>query len=233
VAAPGARSLFDLLTAVHFISYEVTAQSMKLRQRQMAETRRAILEAVAAEIAEAGLTGFSIQGVADRAGVTHRTVYNHFPTREALNDAFAEHVEAVLAERGLAQGERSATAEDLPKLVGRLYSAVGDSAAYLRAYVMMTIATGKAARVFRDRSRKMEKLIDQELGPLDPGVARLVTAAVRMFFSSAGWFLLSNHHGLSPAEAERASQWAVKTLLGAAGRGDVPEGLDKREKKHA
>ena len=98
---------------------------------------------------------------------------------------------------------------------------------------MMTIATGKAARVFRDRSKKMEKLIDEELGPLDPGVAKLVTAAVRMFISSAGWFLLRNHHGLSPAEAGRASEWAVKTLLGAAGRGDVPERLDKREKENA
>ena len=199
----------------------------------MAETRRAILEAVAAEIAESGLTGFSIQGVADRAGVTHRTVYNYFPTREALNDAFAEHVEAVLAGRGVAQAERGAGVKDLPKIAGLFHRSVGDHAAYLRAYVMMTIATGKAARVFRDRSKKMEKLIDEELGPLDPGVAKLVTAAVRMFISSAGWFLLGNHHGLSPAEAGRASEWAVETLLGAARRGDVPRPLHKREKKDA
>src|SRR6188474_1654380 len=84
------------------ITYELVAISMNLRERQMAETRRAILEAVAQEIAESGLTGFSIQGVADRAGVTHRTVYNHFPTRDALNDAFAEYVEQALYGRGFA-----------------------------------------------------------------------------------------------------------------------------------
>ena len=70
----------------------------------MAETRTAILEAVAAEIAASGLTGFSIQGVADRAGVTHRTVYNHFPTREALNDARAT-VTACLALGGGGNGK--------------------------------------------------------------------------------------------------------------------------------
>jgi AcrR family transcriptional regulator len=199
----------------------------------MAETRLAILEAVAVEIAESGLTGFSIQGVADRAGVTHRTVYNYFPTREALNDAFAEHVEAVLAGRGVAPAERSVGVEGLPKIAGLFHSSVGDNAAYLQAYVMMTIATGKAARVFRDRSKKMEKLVDEEFGPLDPGVAKLVTAAVRMFISSAGWFLLKSHHGLSPAEAGRVSEWAVKALLGAARRGDVPKRLDKRKKKGA
>lgn len=206
---------------------------MKLREKQLAETRTAILEAVAAEIAELGLTGFSIQGVADRAGVTHRTVYNHFPTRESLNDAFAEYVERVLYERGVGNEEQGVGVEGLPAIAGRMHSSVGDNAAYLQAYVMLTIATGKAARVFRDRSKKMEQLIDEELGPLDPGVAKLVTSAVRLFISSAGWFLVSQQHGLSPAEAGRMSEWAVKTLLAAARRGNVPKRIDKRRKKDA
>ena len=176
---------------------------------------------------------FSIQAVADRAGVTHRTVYNYFPTREALNDAFAEHVEALLAERGVAQAERGVGVEGLPKLAGQFHRLVGANAADLQSYVMMTIATGKAARVFRDRSKKIEKLIDEEFGPLDPGVAKLVTSAVRMFISSSGWFLLSKHHGLTPAEAGRVSEWAVRTLLDAARSGDVPNRPDKREKGDA
>ena len=44
-------------------------------------TRRAILEAMVDVIMEADGIGFSVQAVADRAGVTHRTIYNHFPTR--------------------------------------------------------------------------------------------------------------------------------------------------------
>jgi len=204
---------------------------MKLREKQMVETRRAILEAVAAEMAASGLTGFSIQGVADRAGVTHRTVYNHFPTREALNDAFAEYVEQVLNERGMGGEERGVGVKGLPAVTGNMHRSFGDNAAYLQAYVMMTIATGKAARVFRERSKKMEKLIDEELGPLDPGVAKLVTSAVRLYLSSAGWFLVSQHHGLSPDEAGQMSEWAVKTLLDAARRGNVPKRVEKKRKK--
>jgi AcrR family transcriptional regulator len=205
---------------------------MKRRERQMADTRRAILDAVGAELTESGMDGFSIQAVADRAGVTHRTVYNYFPTREALNDAFAEHVEAVAGERGFLQPEVPDVAS-LPELAGELHTSFGAHASPLQAYVMMTIATGSAARVFRERSKKMEKLIDDELGPFDPGVAKLVTSAIRMFISSTGWFLLSKHHGLSPTEAGRVSQWVVKTLLEAARGGDVPKRLDKRGKKHA
>ena len=199
----------------------------------MAETRTAILEAVAAEITESGLTDFSIQRVADRAGVTHRTVYNYFPTREALNDAFAEHVEALLAGAKIANAEAGVGVGGLPKLADHMHTAVGDAAAHLQAYVMMTIATGKAARVFRERSKKMEKRIDEELGPFEPGVAKLVTSAIRMFLSSSGWFLLSKHHGLSPADAGRVSAWAVKVLLDAVRKGDVPKRLDKREKNDA
>ena len=206
---------------------------MKLREKQMAETRRAILEAVAVEIAESGLTGFSIQGVADRAGVTHRTVYNYFPTREALSDAFAEHVEALFAEQGGVPPEQGVGVAALPVVAGEAHALFDAHAAHIEAYVLMTIATGTAARVFSDRSRRMEKLIDEEFGPLEPGVARLVTSAVRMFISSAGWFLLSKHHGLSPAEAGRVSEWAVKVLLDAARSGDVPKRLDEGEKTDA
>lgn len=207
---------------------------MQRRERQKAETRRAILEAVAAQLVESGLDGFSIQAVADRAGVTHRTVYNYFPTREALNDAFAEHVETVLGEaHGMVDSERGADVARLPQVTGRFHRSTGAEAAHLQAYVMMTIATGSAPRVFRDRSKRLEKLIDDELGPLDRGVAKLVTSAVRLFMSSSGWFLLSKHHRLTPAEAGRVSEWAVRVLLDAIRRGDVPKRLDPREKDDA
>ena len=199
----------------------------------MAETRKAILEAVAVEIAESGLTEFSIQGVADRAGVTHRTVYNYFPTREALNDAFAEHVEALLAGQKIANAEVGVGVGGLPKLAEHMHTSVGGAAVHLQAYVMITIATGKAARVFRDRSKKIEKRIDEEFGSLGPGVAKLVTSSIRMFLSSSGWFLLKKHHGLSAEEAGRVSEWAVRVLLDAVRKGDAPKRLDKREKNDA
>lgn len=60
-------------------------------------TRRAILEAMVDVIMETDGIGFSVQAVADRAGVTHRTIYNHFPTREALCDAFSAYVDESLA----------------------------------------------------------------------------------------------------------------------------------------
>lgn len=195
----------------------------------MAETRRAILDAFAAEITESGMLDFSIQAVADRAGVTHRTVYNYFPTREDLNDAFAEHVEEALAAHAKEPARTDVAswpqiARDAQEMMS------GPGAQLISAYVMMTIATGMPARVFRTRSKRMEQAVEDELGPLEPGVAKLVTSAIRMFLSSAGWFLMTAHHGLTPAEAGRASEWAVQALIDAARRGEVPERIEKEKK---
>lgn len=202
---------------------------MNLRQRQTEQTRRAILEALAAEITESGMLDFSIQAVADRAGVTHRTVYNYFATREELNDAFAEYVEEVLAEHAVEPARTDVAswpqiARDTQEMM------CGPAAHLISAYVRMTIATGMPARVFRTRSKRMEKAVEAGLGPLEPGVAKLVTSAIRMFVSSAGWFLMTAHHGLTPAEAGRASEWAVKALIDAARSGEVPERSEKEKR---
>ncbi len=81
-------------------------------------TRHAILEAMVDVIMEADGIGFSVQAVADRAGVTHRTIYNHFPTREALCDAFSDHVDELL-EASTGPREPTWSLASLPLLVDR------------------------------------------------------------------------------------------------------------------
>jgi AcrR family transcriptional regulator len=102
-------------TNPHFVS---TAQDMKTRTYTMGaraeaveRTRQAILEA-ADQLTEERLTlAVSLADVADRAGVTVRTVLRHFGTREGLLDAVAEHVHTRVAE------EREAPVGDVPEAV--------------------------------------------------------------------------------------------------------------------
>src|SRR3954449_2901973 len=61
-----------------------------LRERQTSQTRAAILEALGAELGAGGIEDFSVARLARRAGVSERTVYRHFPTREALLDGLSE-----------------------------------------------------------------------------------------------------------------------------------------------
>lgn len=59
------------------------------RVAQKAATRRRIIEAVTALVAEEHPAAVSVPAVADRAGVGVATVYRYFPTKEALLDAAA------------------------------------------------------------------------------------------------------------------------------------------------
>lgn len=190
---------------------------MKQKTSARSRTRNAILEALADVITESHGTGFSVQAVADRAGVTHRTVYNHFPTREALCDAFYEYVDELLLSTG--QTTPSALArQPLPDLVSTLYRALEHRDRYVRASVILMIANRRALKSWRSRTKAIEKRIAREApdAPLPPPQ---LTAAVRMFASSMGWHLLTEQYGLSADEAVATGVWATGTLLAAASRG--------------
>jgi len=61
---------------------------VNLRDRQKAETREQILRAVARQLEAGPLEDLSFADIAHEAGLGERTVYRHFPTKEALLGAF-------------------------------------------------------------------------------------------------------------------------------------------------
>jgi len=200
-----------------------TKATFGTRQR----TRRAILEAMVDVIMEADGIGFSVQAVADRARVTHRTIYNHFPTREALCDAFSDYVDELLAESTGATAEPTWSLASLPQLVEGLYRTLALRDRHARAYVMLMIGNRRPMTAWRNRSLMAEKLVAREQSGQVPLTPRQVTAIVRMFASTMGWHLLTEQCGLSTDEAATASAWATRTLLNAV----IAKGTTKRTAK--
>ncbi|MEG2803246.1 TetR/AcrR family transcriptional regulator [Stenotrophomonas sp.] len=94
------------------------------RRRQPDHVRAALLDAVVQEAVRAGLGSVTVQGVAERAGVSKGALFHHFPNRQAL-------LEAAHAE-GLAQfgADIDALMADDPVPAGR----------FTRAYVRATFA---------------------------------------------------------------------------------------------
>ena len=187
-------------------------ESGSTRQR----TRRAILEALVDVIMEKDGIGFSVQAVADRAGVTHRTIYNHFPTRQALCDAFSDYVDELLAASSGAPEEPTWSLASIPLLVEGLYRTLALRDRHARAYVMLMIGNRRPMSAWRKRSLMAEKLIAREQSGRIPLTPRQVTAVIRLFVSTLGWHLLTEQCGLSTDEAAAASAWATRTLLDAA-----------------
>lgn len=80
---------------------------MKISQEQKAENRRAIIQAAVDLVIDKGLKGVTMRGIARAAGVADATVYNYFPTKEAIFHAYYEDrvQEAVAEAEGLAQAD--------------------------------------------------------------------------------------------------------------------------------
>jgi AcrR family transcriptional regulator len=76
------------------------------RERKKAATRAAILDAATALFLERGFDGVSVREIADKADVSPKTVFTHFPQKEALvfSDEDERHERLVAAVSGRTPG---------------------------------------------------------------------------------------------------------------------------------
>lgn len=191
---------------------------MKLPKHSSARerTRRAILEAMADVVNDTNGIGFSVQAVANRAGVTHRTIYNHFPTREALCEGFSDYADQLLTASTGEPPPAIPSIEELPALTGGLYKTLARHDRHSRAYVMLMIGNRGPLKNWRSRTDAIEKQVARRAVAGAPIPPKLAAAAVRMFVSTMGWHLLTEQCGLSTDEAAATSAWATQALLAAA-----------------
>jgi AcrR family transcriptional regulator len=69
---------------------------MSLRERKKAETRTAIADAAAQLFADRGFHAVTVGEVAEAAGVSKQTIFNHFPNKEELVFDRAAEVEEII-----------------------------------------------------------------------------------------------------------------------------------------
>ncbi|MDH4280635.1 MAG: TetR/AcrR family transcriptional regulator [Acidimicrobiia bacterium] len=180
-------------------------------------TRDRILAALAEIVLEGGLSDFSVQGVADRCGITHRTVYRHFPTRESMLDGLVQQMsDAMAAAGGAAQ---VATVDELPHAVSRNFAMFTDHEALAKAAVRFSVGTATENRDRRQRTDAVSAAV-AKLG-LSDGDARLVTGVLRHLSSSRTWLLL-REAGLDAADTTAAAGWAIEALVASIRDGLVP-----------
>lgn len=207
-------------------------EAPSLRERQKSLTRDAILDALAETIVDQGLHDFSVQDVADRAGVSHRTVYRHFPDRDALLDALAEKLDALFRARGLPLLPDSA--DEIARQVRPAFELFTDHPRLVRAVAVGALGTDRQPRTRQVRDRVFREKVEEAAGELPEGAVRRASAVVRYLASSLAWVVLTDQLGLEDDDATEAVSWAVETLLAdlrrrAAGDGeeaDPPDGAD-------
>jgi AcrR family transcriptional regulator len=183
-----------------------------LRAEQVVQTRNRIMEAVAEQMVEGGMTDFSIERVAQRAGVSTRTIYHHFPNRDELMDAVLVWID----EQSAINGPREdATGEDLVALIPQITEVFDEHEVLIRA--MLITELGRAIRE-RGRSKRrptIEAAVRRTAPQASEAAVNRAASVIHFLLSSEAWRSMKDESGLTGTQAGEAIAWAVERLLDA------------------
>lgn len=196
-----------------------------LRGQQAEFTRRILLEAAQQVILDNDVEEFSIQKVAEQAGVSHRTVYRYFSSRRELLDALTEWIEDnVLAETGYPP----TAAGDIGETVHKVYDQFDRYAPYYRASVVLASRGDHIdPERLRVRSEQLHAALSEVLQSLGEVQAREAYTVIRLLVSAQAWLAMRDRFGLREGEAGDAVHWAIDALVDALRAGNVPPGTSE------
>jgi AcrR family transcriptional regulator len=182
---------------------------MNQRIAQIDRTRQAILEAaIDAYLSESDPTDLTMQAIADAAGVSHRTLYRHFSSRQALINAIGQAVDQRLVDTGTWNEITSFEA-----WTSRVDDVVAFGAAHrdqLRRGLALAIATGDHRT---DRDEMYWEYFRERFPHLDDETARQSFVCLRSLLSAINVILVGERFDLSPDELAPAIGFGVETLL--------------------
>jgi TetR/AcrR family transcriptional regulator, regulator of autoinduction and epiphytic fitness len=190
-----------------------------LRDRQKQLTAEAVVVALASFVAETGSFDFSIADIARRAGVSPRTVYNHFGDRQGLFDALSEYAGREMDRSG--GTDIPETLHELPGLVGVNFEAMESIADLAEAFARIDYASQPAEERSR-RTAAIVELVRKAYPDLTERQGEATAVIIRQMASSTTWYRLTREHGLTAREAGAVAGWTMRLQVAALDRGDHP-----------
>jgi AcrR family transcriptional regulator len=186
--------------------------SSPLRAEQAAATRQRVLDAAIVLLQETDSGDVAIPDVAARAGVSVRTAYRAFPTREDLLDGVLDEVkqrfEAIA-------GPHPTTVDELVDSARGAVRAVFEVESLYRAL----FATPAGRELHRStaprRSAAIDAMLRAEVADLTPEQARRFVAIAHVMSSSRSVLFLKDYEGLDVDDAAAAVRWALAALVAA------------------
>jgi AcrR family transcriptional regulator len=180
-----------------------------LREQQQELTRELIFNALVDVVLEEGVHAFSVGRVAERAGVSPRTVYRHFPTRQALLDEIGEWTTQDTEHR---RAEPTSAAE-LPEQTRQLFTEWDTEEAAVRAFAIIRMTTGMQPRERGERVKRVDALIDNWASHASEEDRARARHALRALATVITWSQMRSDLGITGAEAGDAVAYAMQLML--------------------
>ena len=189
------------------------AYDSPVRRAQAQDTRRRILAALAEVIAEEGEGNVNFDVLAARAGVERRTVFRHFPSREALLQGFWTWINERVTPQALPE-----TFADLLSLPAVTFAGFDQNKGLIAASLHSPWGRQMRLAALPLRREKFRQAIDEVLRDAAPEERRSFEAMAHLLYSATAWETLKDYCQMDGREAGQAVAWALKTLLDALRR---------------
>ena len=179
-------------------------------------TRQAIIDALIALLVDEHPALVSIPAVAKRAKVSVRTVYHHFPTKEALFDELVR--DSTQRPEYRPQIDEATSPKELAQTIPDAYRYLERNVDLFHA-VRVSEVGSRVNEVVDQRSvERIQKGLQPLADDLDDESFRRLCAIVGAIVSSDTYRNLTVRFGLERDEAAAVASWAVTTLTDRAKR---------------
>lgn len=182
--------------------------STTLREQHALATRERILSAVADLIERGETDALTMPGVAESSGVSLRTIYRYYRTREQLLEAAGRWIGDELLRHPYPRGLDEVAAlfevgardfDERPRLV--------------RALALSQLGQGVRGYRRRERLEALGSALHAELPELSEAELRSAEAVLGYLHNMLAYTTMRDEHGLSGDEVGRAVGWAIRTLI--------------------
>ncbi len=182
-----------------------------LREQQAEQTRALILDTLAEMVAEDGFDGIVVKDLAARAGMAERTVYRHFPDRDALHDALADRVAAQVG--WTAEQELPADPATWGRTVADAYARFDEQIVPTTVVAKLNAVRTRPAAESVRRGDRFRATIAAAYPAMTDEEHETVLAAIQVLASSRTWLRLREEMGLDGPRASATMRWLVELLV--------------------
>ncbi len=180
-----------------------------LREQQAELTRELILGAVVELLEDESVGEISVPEVAGRSGVSLRTVYRYFPTREELLAAAADWIN----ERTFGGIPFEESIDDLPILMRSACESWDEHPRLAQA--MALSQAGRSVRSHRrvQRLAALRQALANETSNLPEREQRQAFGVLAYLENMLAWATMRDEAELGGREIGEALEWAMRTLI--------------------
>jgi len=187
------------------------------RDRQRDATAEIILDAVGRCLEDVELAELTFTQVARMAGLGERTIYRHFPNKEALLDGWWRAHKARLGQEAFP--DTLAALLDFPV---KAFPSFDEEAEIMRGAVLSP--QGRAMTLSRNEERQaaIRRAVQAELSPeASDEIVLTVCASVQLIQSATAWLTMRDYWDLKGDQSGQIARRAIQAIFTAARNGTL------------